>query len=393
VSPWIASAIFASAIMGLFLLNRDPTVRTSKALWIAVVWLFIAGSRTPSAWFQSQAAPSADDLYLQGNPYERNLFSGLFLLAVVALVLRRHKIASLLRANSPLLLFLLYCLVSLMWSDYPEVGFKRWIKLLGDLSMVLIVATDTNPSAAFDRLIARTGFLIIPISILFIRYYPDLGRGYDGWTGTPYWTGITTNKNALGLICMVVGLHTLWRAIRGFHAKNGSKRARAVTVHGAMLLMVVYLLHLANSATSTSCFLLGSALIIAISMFRFARKPLMVHFLALGAVLLAASAAFFNLAGLVEQLGRKADLTGRADLWSIVFNQPVSRLFGAGYESFWVGERMVAIQKLSGQFANQAHDGYIEILVNLGWIGVAFLAFLIVTQFVRRGAVAPAVPG
>jgi len=377
----MASVVFAAGILGLFLLNRDPTVRTSKALWIPFAWLLIAGSRAPSAWFATQALPSADDMYLQGNPFERNLFSALLFLAALVLIARRRKVVEVLKGNAPILLFIFYCAVSVLWSDYPSVGFKRWTKLAGDLAMILIVATDINPSVAFDRLITRTGFLIVSISILFIRYFPEFGRSYEPWTGGMHWTGVTTNKNTLGLICMLVGLHAVWRIIRAFRSGKSKSRVRLLAVHSGMLLMVLYLLHEANSATSTSCFMLGSGLIIAIGSFRWARKPRMVHILALGAVLLAACAAFFNFAGLVEQLGRKPDLTGRTEIWSVVLSQPVSRLFGAGYESFWVGERLVTIQKLAHQFANQSHDGYIEILVNLGWVGIAFLSLLIVTGY------------
>src|SRR5579863_5261478 len=154
----MASVVFAAGILGLFLLNRDPTVRTSKALWIPFAWLLIAGSRAPSAWFATQALPSADDMYLQGNPFERNLFSALLFLAALVLIARRRKVVEVLKGNAPILLFIFYCAVSVLWSDYPSVGFKRWTKLAGDLAMILIVATDINPSVAFDRLITRTGF-------------------------------------------------------------------------------------------------------------------------------------------------------------------------------------------------------------------------------------------
>jgi exopolysaccharide production protein ExoQ len=381
VNPGLASIIFAGGIAGLFLLNRDSTVRTSKALWIPVVWLFIAGSRTPSAWFQSPTQMSGADQFLGGNPFERNLFSVLLSLGILVLLNRPRRIAEVLKGNTPILLFIFYCALSLFWSGYPDVGFKRWIKLVGDLVMVLIVTTDIDPSAAFDRLITRVGFLTVPISILFIRYYPGLGRSYEAWTGAMHWTGITTNKNTLGLICMLIGLQTLWRGIHAFRSSNGKSRIRALIVNGAMLLMVVYLLHAANSATSTSCFVLGSILIVAISLFRSGRKPVMVHLLALGGVSLAASAAFFNLAGLLQQLGRNSDLTGRAEIWSIVLSQPVNRLFGAGYESFWLGERLATIQRLSEQYINQCHNGYIEVLVNLGWVGVALLALIIVAGY------------
>jgi exopolysaccharide production protein ExoQ len=382
VSPGIASVVYAGGILCLFLLNRDKSVRTSKALWIPFVWLFIAGSRAPSLWFQ---APNlvTDDQFIDGNPFERNIFSVLLFLAVLVLVSRRRKVQEVLKGNAPILLFIFYCLLSLLWSDYPAVGFKRWTKLLGDLGMVLIVSTDIDPSAAFDRLMTRTGFLIAPLSILLIRYIPDLGRRYDPWKGEVAWIGVGSSKNSLGLICMIIGLGTLWRTIHAFRCKNGKGRVRTLAAHGALLLMVIYLLRTANSATSTSCFFLGGALIVAISSFRLARKPLMVHVLTWGVVLLAASTAFFNVAGLVSALGRNPDLTGRTDMWAFVLNQPVNRVFGAGYESFWVGDRLTTIQRLSGQYVNQSHDGYIEILVNLGWVGVALLALVIVTAYAK----------
>jgi O-antigen ligase len=381
VNPVIASLIFGCGILGLFWLNRDPSIQTSKALWIPVTWFLIVGSRAPSTWFQSPSPLSVGDQYLEGNPFERNLFSAILILALCVLFTRRQEIGKILTRNAPILLFISYCAISLLWSDYPGVGFKRWTKLVGDLAMVLIVVTDIDPNAAFDRLITRTGFLIVPISILFIRYFPELGRSYDGWSGAMHWTGVTTNKNTLGLICMIIGLGTLWRVARAFRSKKSKGRTRALTAHGTILLMVMYLLYEANSATSTSCFVLAGALIVAITSFRFARRPLAVQALALGILLLAASTAFFNVAGLVEQLGRNPDLTGRTTLWSIVLSQPVSRVFGAGYESFWLGDRLATIERLSGQTPNQSHDGYIEILVNLGWIGVTLLAFVIVTGY------------
>ena len=79
------------------------------------------------------------------------------------------------RQNTPILLFFAYCAVSTLWSDYTDVSFKRWIKAVGDLVMALIVLTDANPFAALKRLMAQVGFVLIPASILLIKYYPGLG--------------------------------------------------------------------------------------------------------------------------------------------------------------------------------------------------------------------------
>ena len=45
-------------------------------------------------------------------------------------------------------------------------------------------------------------------------------------------------------------------------------------------------------------------------------------------------------------------------------------LLGAGFENFWVGERQVTLGGLGG---NQAHNGYLEIYLNLGWVGILLL--------------------
>jgi O-antigen ligase len=49
-------------------------------------------------------------------------------------------------------------------------------------------------------------------------------------------------------------------------------------------------------------------------------------------------------------------------------------LFGTGFESFWLGERIEQFWRSYWWHPNQAHNGYLEIFLNLGWVGVALLA-------------------
>ena len=36
--------------------------------------------------------------------------------------------------------------------------------------------------------------VLIPVSVLFIKYYPDLGRYYGRWDYHTFYCGVTTNK-------------------------------------------------------------------------------------------------------------------------------------------------------------------------------------------------------
>ena len=85
--------------------------------------------------------------------------------------------------------------------------------------------------------------------------------------------------------------------------------------------------------------------------------------------------------GALEAMGRNATLTGRTDIWKLVLGMSGNPLIGTGYESFWLGDRMWKIWNVYYFHLNEAHNGYIEIYLNLGWIGVALLALILATGY------------
>ena len=56
---------------------------------------------------------------------------------------------------------------------------------------------------------------------------------------------------------------------------------------------------------------------------------------------------------------------------------------GAGYSSFWLGPRLdTMIANVTHTWVpNQAHNGYLEVFVNLGWVGVGMLGLVIFTGY------------
>ena len=76
----------------------------------------------------------------------------LLVAALVVLARRAERTWSVMRANPVILVFFCYCAISVVWSDYPFVAFKRWTKALGNVAVVLIVLTDSKPTLALKWL-------------------------------------------------------------------------------------------------------------------------------------------------------------------------------------------------------------------------------------------------
>ena len=380
MSPSVATIGYVSLILALFLLERDSGRHTSSALWIPVIWLSICASRWVSQWLG--VVGSEDRGALEGNPLDALIFSGLLALGLMVLIARRQRVSVFLRTNWPLLAFLAYCGLSAIWSDYPLPSFKRWTKAVGDLVMILIVVTDPDPTAAIKRFFSRPAFLLIPLSILFIKYYPSVGRGYSSWTGEAFNLGVATQKNGLGFICLVFGLAALWCFLEAMRNYGRIRMTRTTIASVVILVLALWLFQMAHSATSFACFLIGSAFITVTTVFGLYEKPVVVQFLVGGVLFAVVYGLILNpTAGLAEIAGRDATLTGRTTIWNRALDMVVNPVLGTGYESFWAGERL---EKMSGDFMeppSQAHNGYIDVYLNLGWVGVVLLVLVMIRGY------------
>lgn len=386
MNPSLASLVYACGIAGLFYLDRDKSVRTSKALWLPVVYLWILGSRPVSTWLGITPAYGSN-AQLEGTPFDAVFFAMLSIAAMCVVVHRGRRTLTALTANSPILIYFFFCLLSVSWSDFPDVSLKRWIKAIGDLAMILIVVTEEQPVAALRRLLARTGLVLIPISLLFIKYYPELGRTYESWSGAMAVTGVTQDKNMLGLITFVLSLGAVWRVLGLLWSDEiAPHRRRHLLAQGTLLVLGGLLLKMANSATAIVSFVLGAGLLLAMKLRFMKRNPAAVHVLVL---LLVLSAGVLTLLGgqthAAHALGRNSNLTGRTDIWRAVIPMTPNPLIGAGFESFWLSPAVH--QKLAEVFPNlplnEAHNGYVEVYLELGWVGVGLIGILLVDGYRR----------
>lgn len=363
----------------LFWLDRDD-VPVTNWVWLPSIWLLIASSRPLSSWATFSAPEGPYDQYVNGSPLDRNILSLFLGLAVLVLYKRSAKVVSILRTNAPLILFFSFCAVSAFWSDYPLVVLKRWVRTLGDIAMILVILTEPNWAEALKRVLMRVGYVLIPLSILFIRFFPALGRSYSVG-GAPMWTGVATDKNALGALCMLFGVSLLWRGLSTYSQRTSRfRRRRLITISG-LFVMVLYLLFIVDSKTALSCFLMASILI-AVTLVPMFRRRGFVSLTVAAMLAVCYSVLFLGMgSSALETMGRDASLTGRSQVWQTVLPFAVNPWVGAGYENFWIGERLNRIVATLGTGLNQAHNGYIELYLNIGWVGLSLLAIVIVAGY------------
>lgn len=383
----VALLICIVGVGGLFFLNRDRSVRPSIALWLPVIWLWVVGSRPVSYWLGIETTTTDTlDATLNGSPADAALFAALLAVGLVILFHRKKRTSAYFAASGPIVLYFLYCLMSVMWSPFHDSAFKRWTKAVGDLVMVLIILTDGQPIAALRRLYSRVGFILFPFSVMLIRY-SDLGRAFDV-DGNPMNVGVTTNKNELGLIVFVISLGVLWNVRSLFIHKDEPHRGRRLVAQCTLLAFGIALLQMAHSATAVTCFILGAGLMFATNLQFFRNRPGRVLALSLGVVLVGGLGLLFGGGSALSQsLGRGSGLTGRTEIWTASIAAAGNPVLGTGFESFWnanahkVNYSLQILGYRDLPNLNSAHNGYIQVYLDLGLVGLSLIVLILINGY------------
>jgi exopolysaccharide production protein ExoQ len=219
------------------------------------------------------------------------------------------------------------------------------------------------------------------LSVLFALAVPELGIHQDGdFQGA--WRGIYMQKNGLGKMMVLGALVFILLALR--------EEGRARRKWQALALLCAALVLLSTSTTST---LILGVLILLVPLYRgLASRSRWLVPAALGIALPVggiALAVITDVEGALGLFGKDTTLTGRTELWQYATATIGDRLwYGYGYGAFWqVSTRAQGIYAAIGWDAWHAHNGLLELGLNLGVIGIVlFLAGYVVGLMRGTGA-------
>ena len=364
----------------VFLFRRDIREQrhVTGALWIPLLWLMLIGSRFVSEWLQifglHVGAVNVED----GSPLDACVFGLLIGSGLYVLNRRRVKLSEVVRNNRWLTAFLFYCLLSILWSDVTFVALKRWLKVLGHPVMVLVVLTEPDHEEAVIRLLKRCAYVWIPISIVFIKYFPDLGRSFSFWTGAPENNGITMGKNMLGIDLLVMGGFFFWFFLKVWQTERGKQRRNELILIALFGGMIGWLFDMAQSSTSLVSFLIMAAILVFLG--RKWVNPQYLGIYLLGAVFagIVAEGAFGIYTSFLQVLGKDPNLSDRVFVWHDLLQMQNNPVLGVGFESFWLGDRLKPLWAKWWWHPNEAHNNYLETYLNLGLVGL----FLLIGWFI-----------
>lgn len=378
-----ASALLLCIVFVLFLLRLDRrhAPQVSFALWIPTIWMLFISTKPLGVWFDVQADA-------EGSPLDRVVLTGFICLGMFLLATRQFDWFSAIKRNTWLFLLIAYMLVSILWSDIPYTSFKRWIRELGAVIMAFLVLTERDSREAVQTVLRRTVYILIPFSLLLIKYFPGYGVGFGRWGGERMWVGVTLQKNSLGRLCLIAIFFLVWTLIERWRRRDIPGNHFQIPAQVLVLLIALFLLKGPPGVyPATAAVALGVGLATFIALVWTEKRQIY-----LGVNLLTTIIAFViglgvvtvmvggsTVAGFSSALGRNETLTGRTDIWARLLPFFERRpILGYGVGAFWTPTTQEVVFGL-----NEAHNGYLDVSLALGVFGL-LLTSMFLLSFSRK---------
>lgn len=264
-------------------------------------------------------------------------------------------------ARNPLLGgFLILILVSSVWSAAPLFTLRRamWFMLTSAFGLYFGTRFDIKEQI---RLLASALAVCITLSVFFIVALPRYG--YDLLLYKDAWRGVFFHKNALGCYMVV--------AVITFLCFRAESVAEWVSKYLCLMLSLGLLI--GSEAKGSYVVLLVSILLIFLYRLLHLHWKRLIPAATVALILVTAGAAYVasNSDAILQALGKNPTLTGRIPLWADVLAISThNRWLGYGFAGFWATNSHT-VWSMVGWMPHESHNGFIDILLELGGIGLA----------------------
>ena len=357
---------------------------TGVIMWLMIVMMTIPGDLD---FYSKRVLLGGGD----ANPLTRTLWLAVFAISIAIVFSRISLIRRLLRRVNPFfILFLVLAATSILWSIDPQQTVIRVIRMTIVCSACLAVAVAGWHPRRFQQLIRGPVTILLFGSIIFCLVRPDLAIHHE--TNSELlnaWHGLFATKNGLGAVAAygvlfwahawisreTARLRALIAACAAFVCLVMS-RSDTSMIATILSVMALFLLMRAPGSMRRSMRYLATALIILILLYSMAMLKVI-------------PGLDILLSPIPMITGKDLTFSHRAEIWAAVVDHVQLRpIFGSGYSAYWTMgrpgpdmESYAVMSKLDGFYPGSSHNGYLQILNDLGAVGLIILLGYLAVYF------------
>ena len=287
--------------------------------------------------------------------------------------------SEIIKALKPMLPLLFWILLSITWSDFPDLSMRRAVRFLMEvIALVCFAAAYPDPYRIL-RIIFLSFAIVVLLDVVLLAF-PKISYMSIGYAG------IHGHKNEAGQFSFLA-LPVFLLAI--FDRRIFSIRSVALVLTASCLVILV----LSSSKTALTltfvCFFVTFAIVLlfqlpAAGIVAAIVIGLLGSAIALVFVVNIGISTFLD--NILAYIYNDTSLTGRDRVWEyVLYRFSQSPLVGHGYGALWRDPDSYVQQRNFGNFfmAGQAHNGYLDILAQIGIIGLILTALFLLATFCR----------
>jgi exopolysaccharide production protein ExoQ len=283
-----------------------------------------------------------------------------YLVTAARVVARRRLIIDAVRVNRPLAILVTLTFVSALWSIDPGATIHQSIGLLFGLLFAADISTTFSLKQQL-QIVCIALAAVVAMSVVVETAFPQFVPGSD-LEGTA-WHGVFARKNEFGRIVCVTATAILTLVLRSrWKTLLTIGIAGVLTALSRSVSAMIYLALMVGVTKAWSMVLLPPRL----------RSLIIACVLGTAAVTTCFIGA--NFSEITTMMGKDSHLTGRSDLWSNALLAIADRpLLGYGFQAFWgvdSGPARTVRQAAGWEDAPHAHNGYIDLTLSIGLVGL-----------------------
>lgn len=356
----------------------DSRFMPAVALMVVVQLFYMA---VPAAMFDGSGYDLTADPNQNPNLLYRAIKLGLLLSGLLIFFWRLKLVPPLLRElNAFFLGFLALVLASSTWSIEPGFTLTRFLSLCVTSFVCFAFVLVGWHQRRFQNVVRPVLTLLLAGSLVLGLLAPDMAKEHGtGISLQNAWRGLFSQKNGLGQAATLGGcfwLHAwlaketkFWKFLMGFGVSLACLLlSRSSTSLFSALFVSVLLLLLLRGSEANRRYMGFIVTVFA--------ATLLVYSLA---VLNIVPGLNFILEPIVAFTGKDLTFSGRTQVWAVIREHiKLAPLLGTGYGAYWIGPvpsspSYVFISRYSNFYPTVAHNGYLDIINDLGYVGLMCL--------------------